>query len=167
MPHLDAGVLFNRGVSSSPPSAGPSPRLYRLSSSLVVRLVGAALVVTALLVLVATLVTAVAGSSLWPVVAVAVVGVAAAAGLAWWLVRRAYVVRVDDVGYDVRLLRGPGVRRARWADVAAVSTAEVAGLPSVVVALRDGETTTLPMAAIAADRDEFLTNLRNRLPRSP
>jgi hypothetical protein len=47
--------------------------------------------------------------------------------------------------------------------VAEASTAEVRGLSCVVLALRDGRTTTVPMAALAGDRDEFVTTLRERL----
>jgi hypothetical protein len=140
-----------------------SAAVYRLAPGLVVRCLGAALVVLAFLVLAASLVTAVAGWGFAPVGALAVLGLLAVAAGTVWLTRRAYVVRLDTQGYEVRLLRGAGVRRARWADVAEASTGEVRGVSCVVLALRDGRTTTVPMAALAADRDEFVTTLRERL----
>jgi hypothetical protein len=136
---------------------------YRLAPAIVVRVVGAALVLLALVVVMMTVVTAVAQWDFWVVGLVAVGGLLAVGVGAWWAAYRAYVVRLDGQGYDVRLLRGAGVRRARWVDVAEASTAEVRGVPCVVLALRDGRTTTLPMALLAGDRDEFVTRLRGLL----
>jgi hypothetical protein len=136
---------------------------YRLAPAIVVRAAGAALVLVALLVLVVTVITAVAGGGFWVVGLVAAVGLAAVASLVWWGTRRAYVVRLDDQGYDVRLVRGAGVKRARWADVAQASTAEVRGVPCVVLALRDGRTTTVPVSLLAGDRDDFVVRVRSLL----
>ena len=136
---------------------------YRLAPALVLRSAGAALVLLAAVVVVVTGVSVVAD---WPF---AVVGLVATAGLAvllagvWWATHRAYVVRLDQLGYQVRLVRGAGVKRARWADVAEASTAEVGGLPCVVLSLRDGRSTTIPVSLLAGDRDEFVTSLRARL----
>ena len=63
-------------------------------------------------------------------------------------------------------MRGAGVKRARWADVAQASTAEVRGQPCVVLALRDGRTTTVPVGVLAGDRDEFVTRVRDRCVRA-
>ena len=46
-----------------------------------------------------------------------VVGVVAFLGGGFFLTRRATVVRLDDAGYRVRLVRGAGVKQARWTDV--------------------------------------------------
>ena len=139
------------------------PTEYRLAPAIVVRAAGAALVVLAVLVVLASVVTGLAGWPFWPVAVLALAGVGAVAALAWWATRAAYVVRLDRFGYDVRLVRGAGVKRARWADVAEASTAQVHGSPCVVVALRDGRTTTVPVALLAGDRDEFVTRLRDLL----
>jgi len=141
----------------------PVPTVYRLAPSLVVRLTGAALLVAALAVLVATLVTATTGVGPGVILVVAVLGLAAVAGVAWWASSRAYVVRLDPLGYQVRLVRGVGVSRARWVDVAEASTASLRGTPCVVLALRDGRTTTIPTAALAVDRDEFVAEVRKML----
>ena len=139
------------------------PTEYRLAPAIVLRVAGAALVALAVLVVLLSVVTALAEWPFWPVVVVALAGLAAVAGGAWWAARAAYVVRLDQFGYDVRLVRGAGVTRARWADVAEASTAQVHGSPCVVVALRDGRTTTVPVAVLAGDRDEFVTRLRDLL----
>ena len=139
------------------------PTVYRLAPSLVVRLTGAALLVAALAVLAVTLVTATTGGGPGAILVVAVLGLVAVAGVAWWAGRHAYVVRLDPLGYQVRLVRGAGVTRARWVDVAEASTAELRGTPCVVLALRDGRTTTIPTAALAADRDEFVAEVRKML----
>jgi hypothetical protein len=139
--------------------------VYRLAPALVARSAGVALVLLAVVVLALTVASAAAD---WPA---AVVVVVAAAGLAllltvgWWATTRAYVVRLDPLGYEVRLVRGAGVKRARWADVVEASTADVHGTPCVVLSLRDGRTTTIPVGVLAGDRDEFVTRLRSLVSR--
>ena len=59
------------------------------------------------------------------------------------------------------------MRRARWVDVAEASTAEVRGLACVRLSLRDGRTTTVPMAVLAGDRDEFVTQAADPAARGP
>ena len=48
------------------------------------------------------------------------------------------VVRLDALGYEVRLVRGAGVKRGRWADVDEASTAEVGGSRSSWLCATDG-----------------------------
>src|SRR3712207_7406326 len=74
------------------------------------------------------------------VVVVVVVAAVVVAGLS--LTRLTPLVHLDDAGYRVRLLRGAGVRAARWRDVEDVVTATVHGHDCVVLRLRDGRTTT-------------------------
>jgi len=83
--------------------------------------------------------------------------------LGFLLVRRWYVVRVDAVGYQVRLVRGAGARRARWTDVQDVQTQTLAGSRCVVLRLRDGRTTTVPVDLIEGDREAFVRELQDRL----
>ncbi len=154
------------------PNDGPDGRLdaqpvvYRLAPALLVRSAGAALVLLAVIVVVLSVVTAFAGWGFGVVAAVALVGLVVLAIAGWWARRRAYVVRLDPLGYQVRLVRGAGVTRARWADVAEASTADVGGEPCVVLALRDGRTTTVPVAILDGDRDEFVTRVRALLRRN-
>jgi len=49
-----------------------------------------------------------------------------------------------------------GVDRGRWADVEDAVTTTVAGAPCVVLRLRDGRSTTIPVDVLAGDRDEFV-----------
>jgi hypothetical protein len=142
------------------------PAVYRLARAIVVRAAGAALVVLAVAVIVVSVVAALVGWGFWVVAAVALLGLVLVAAGAWWATRRAYVVRLDRLGYEVRLVRGAGVRRARWVDVAGASTADARGVPCVVLALRDGRTTTVPVSVLAGDRDEFVTRLRALLRRA-
>ena len=83
--------------------------------------------------------------SIWVVVGVAVVGVAAVAAAGWWATRRAVVVHLDDAGYRVRFVRGVGAPAARWPDVRDAGPQFVAGSACVVLRLRDGRTTTIPV----------------------
>ena len=136
---------------------------YRLAPALVLRTAGAALVLLAAVVVVLSVVTGLAGWAFWPVLAVALVGLVVIAGWAWWAGRFASVVRLDRLGYEIRMLRGAGVKRARWVDVAQAATAQVRGMACVVLSLRDGRTTTVPMSVIAGDRDEFVTRVRDLL----
>ncbi len=138
---------------------------YRLARPIVVRSLGAGLVLLAGVVVASSVLTAAVGWGSWVVGLVAGLGSAALGGAAWWALERAYVVRLDALGYQVRLVRGAGVTRARWADVAEASTADAGGVSCVVLSLRDGRTTTVPVALLAADRDEFVTRLRELLRR--
>jgi hypothetical protein len=147
-------------------STGPGVTHYRLAPAVVLRLAGAALVALAVLVVLLSVVAGLAGWPFWPVVVVAAVGLAAVAATAWYAGRAAYVVRLDPLGYDVRLVRGAGAKRARWTDVAEVATAEVHRSPCIVVSLRDGRTTTIPVSVLAGDRDEFANRLRTLLQRA-
>jgi hypothetical protein len=76
------------------------------------------------------------------------------------------VLRLDDEGYRVRLVRGAGVTRSRWRDVEDVVTAPLAGHECVVVRLRDGRTTTVPLSVIDRDRAALLADLQQHLDRA-
>ncbi|MDQ3484654.1 MAG: hypothetical protein M3445_04480, partial [Actinomycetota bacterium] len=76
---------------------------------------------------------------------------------------RAVVVRFGEQGYEVRMIRSAGVKAARWSDVEDAVTSFPRDLPSVVLRLRDGSTTTIPVDALAVDRDQFVGELRARL----
>jgi hypothetical protein len=116
--------------------------------------------VLALAVLVALLSLPAAVLSAGVVLAVALV---AGAGLV--LARSASVLRMDADGYQVGLLRRPGVRRARWRDVEDVVIASLSGHPCVVIRLRDGGTTAIPLAAVDAAPEALLADLRDHLDR--
>lgn len=139
---------------------------YRLSRPLVARFVGFYLVVFALVVFVGTAVVAAVGS-VPPdlLVVLLVVGLLGLAGLSGWLRSKAYVVRLDQEGYTVRMIRGAGVKQASWREVEGVDTASPRDIPCVVLRLRDGRTTTIPVEALEVDREQFVRELTAHLDR--
>ena len=154
-----SGVLFNHPMSQADVSD------YRLAPLLVARIVGSYLVALALLMFAATALVAVAdgpGDVLAVLLGIGVVGMFV---LAWWLRSRAYVVRFEADGYRVGLLRGAGVRQARWADVTHAGATSPGGAACLELRLRDGGSTVIPMAALAVDREDFVRELRARLQR--
>jgi hypothetical protein len=126
---------------------------YRFSGPFVVRLLGLGLVAVGVLVVV--LVAVVAALRL-PEAVLAVGFVVAAV---------AAVVRFDEDGYRIRFIRGAGVRQARWTQVEDVVAATVAGARCVVLQLRDGRTSTVPVSALATSSEAFVADLREHLNR--
>jgi hypothetical protein len=137
---------------------------YRLAPALAARLVGVVLVVVAVLVLVTTVLVAVLAGPLWVVLAVAAVGLAATLATAL-AVRRVPVLVTGEDGYRVRWVRGAGVRAAGWRDVSDAVAASPGGIDCVVLRLREGGTTSIPVDAVAADRDELVRSIREHLKR--
>ena len=137
---------------------------YRLAPALAARLVGLLLVLLAGLVLVATLLVAVLDGSPVLLLVVGVVALVAVPALAVPL-RRIPVVQLDQDGYRVRMVRGAGARSARWSDVEDVVAATPHGVDCVVLRLRDGRTTSIPVAAVDARPEDFVQDLRDHLRR--
>jgi hypothetical protein len=138
---------------------------YHLAPALLVRLMGAALVLAGVLVLVVLVLGAVLG---WPTTVLSVTVVLAALGVLVGAVavrRLAPVVHLDDVGYEVRWVRGAGVRRGRWKDVEDVVATTVADGRCVVLRRRDGATTTVPVDILRGTPEEFVQDLREHLNR--
>jgi hypothetical protein len=140
---------------------------YRFAGPFIVRLVGLALAGVGVLVLLLTVLAVtvvrrdVGGTGVVVGLAVAlVVGLCALA-----VVRRTVVVRLDDRGYQVRLVRGAGVQRAGWTEVDDVAATTVAGDRCVVLRLRDGRTTTIPVDVLAGSSDDFVRDLQRHLNR--
>jgi hypothetical protein len=146
--------LFNQYVQTSD---------YRLAPALGARFLGALLVLLALVLVVLTLLVAVLD---WPVGVLAGAGAVGLLGVlvAGWLVLRGLpVVRFTADGYRVRMLRRAGENAARWTEVTEAVAASPGGTPVVVIRLRDGRSTTIPVQALAADREEFARDLRRHL----
>jgi hypothetical protein len=136
---------------------------YRFAPALLVRSIGALLALVGAVLLVVAVLVATLGVPLQVLtVAVVLAAVAVLAG-GWGATRRARLVHLDDTGYQVRLLRRAGVRQARWRDVEDVVTSTVSGHECVVLRLRDGRTTTIPMDVLDVDPVTFMTDLRTRL----
>lgn len=101
----------------------------------------------------------------WVLSAGVLLGAVAVLAAAVFLTRRTTVVRLDETGYRVRLVRGAGATEARWTDVEDVVTATVSGERCVVLRLRDGRTTTIPVRMLEGDPDGFVRDLREHLDR--
>ena len=95
----------------------------------------------------------------------AVLGIGTLVAGAIVLGRRGWVVRFTDDGYRVQWVRGVGVATARWKDVEDAVTTTSANSPVVVLRLRSGGTTTIPVEMLAGDREEFVRDLQRHLQR--
>lgn len=140
-----------------------STREYGLSPILRARLMGVFLAAIGIVLVVATVAVAALGLPADVLSVIVIATVAAIFGLGFLLVRRWHVVRLDEVGYRVRFVRGVGVAQARWADVHDLTTAIAGGAECVQLRLRDGGMTTIPVDLIEGDREEFVDELQRRL----
>jgi hypothetical protein len=139
--------------------------VYRLAPAVAARLLGAVLCVVAVLILLSTLAIAVIDLHtiflLVPVALTIMVLVAT-----WWAWRqKGWVARLTPEGYRVQWVRGVGTASARWKDVEDAVTTTVADSPVVVLRLRDGRTTTIPVEMLAADREAFVRDVQEHLQR--
>jgi hypothetical protein len=144
-------------------SIDPVPSEYRLSQPIAARVLGLLLTALGVLVVVLTLgvslldlPSAVLGVGIVVVVLLFLVG-------GFLITRGATVMKLDDAGYRVRLVRGAGVKQARWTDVEDVVATHVAGERCVVLRLRDGRTTTVPVRMLAGSADGFVKDLQGHL----
>jgi hypothetical protein len=140
---------------------------YRFAAPFIVRMTGVGLVAVGVLVLVLaglvaalSLPEAVLSAGLLVAVELCLVVLAGLAAL-----RRRDVVRLDETGYRVRYVRGAGVRQAPWKDVEDVTAPTVEGQRCVVLRLRDGRTTTMPVDVLAGSADAFVRDLQQHLNR--
>ena len=143
--------------------AAPDTTTYALAPVVVARFVGIGLVAMAMLVFVGTVLVASLGLPPDALVALLALGLVGVLMLAWWLRSRAWVLRCTDEGYAVRLVRGAGVSGARWDAVEDAVTATRHDVPCIVLRLRDGRTTTIPVGVLAVDKEEFVRELQQRL----
>ncbi len=138
---------------------------YRVSPQLAARLLGVFLVLSAILIFLVTAVIVLVKAPVWllTVVVLLVLAGVVAAGVA--MSRAGYVVRLTPEGYRVRYVRGVGVAQARWTEVHDVIEEAVAGSPCIVLRLRDGRHSVIPLEVLAAPKEEFLGDLRDHLDR--
>jgi hypothetical protein len=138
-------------------------RGFGLAPVLRARLLGLALAGLGLLLVVVTVVVLLLGLPLDILSAVVVLVLVAIFALGFLLVRRWHVLELDRAGYRVRFVRGAWVTAARWADVHDMVTSTVGGARCVVLRLRDGRTTTLPVDVVEGDSEELVRELGRRL----
>jgi hypothetical protein len=146
-------------------SIGDMALEYRFSSALVARLMGAVLVVAGAAVLLVGLLVSLLGLPTTVLSVAVVLAVLAFLLSGLLLTRTAAVVRLEEAGYRVRLIRGAGVHQARWVDVEDVVASTIAGERCVVLRLRDGRATTVPVDVLAGSSDDFVRALQQHLNR--
>ena len=98
----------------------------------------------AVLVVLATLLGVLVGAGWLLAGVVTAVGLVLVAGWAWYLLRRAWAVRLTDQGYAVRLLGGIGATSAAWSLVDEVVAASPGRhpVPGARAARRSGDPTS-------------------------
>ena len=146
-------IVFNR----------PVPSDYRLSPAVTARLLGLTMLGLAVLVALVTVGIAFADLHSAFLLAPSVVLVIVVVALMVW--SNAWVVRLTDDGYQVRRIRGAGVPAARWKDVEDAVTTQTLGSAVLLLRLRDGRTTTLPVDALHVNRDLFARTVGEHLTR--
>ena len=138
---------------------------YRLAPAVAARVLGVVLVAVAAVILVSTV--AVAALNLhtaFLLVPVALtVAVLVANGWVWR--QKGWLARLTPEGYRVQWVRGVGTPAGRWKDVEDAVTTTVAGAPVLVLRLRDGRATTIPVEMLAADREAFVRDVQAHLQR--
>ncbi len=139
---------------------------YRMAPLVVARFVGAYLILFAVLILAGTVAVAVAGLGPDLLVVLLAVGLLGLLGLAWWLRARVSMVRLTSTGYRVRLVRGAGAKEARWSEVEDAVATQPQDIACVVLRLKDGRSTTIPVELLAADKDDFARDVRDHLRRA-
>lgn len=139
--------------------------LYRLAPAVAARLLGVVLCVVAVLILASTLV--IAALDLHTVFLLVPVGLTfLVLATNWWVWReKGWVARFTLEGYRVQWVRGVGTASGRWKDVEDAVTTTVADSPVVVLRLRDGRTTTIPVQMLAVDREAFVRDVQQHLQR--
>ena len=174
MPHPRRGC--NQAVSSpadgQPDVPVPNRTDVALAAPLRARLLGTGLAAIGLVVLGGILLSWAVGlpgafvTGLVLLAGVGVVTLGLLVGLRHW------VLRIDELGYRVRVLRSPPsaegsaqARTARWADVLDLRTTTVSGQRCAVLRLRDGRTTTLPVDLLEGDSTALVETLGAHLDR--
>ena len=139
--------------------------VHRLAPAIAARLLGLVLCTVAVLILLSTV--AIAVFDLHTVFLLVPVGITVAVLVAsWWVWReKGWVARLTTEGYRIQWVRGVGTASARWSDVEDAVTTTVADAPVVVLRLKDGRTTTIPVQVLAIDREEFVREVQRHLQR--
>lgn len=139
---------------------------YRLAPLVMARFIGAYLIVMAVLLLGATVLVSIVDVSPDVIVALLVVGLLGLIGVSWWMRSRLVVLRLTDAGYRVRMIRAAGVTEARWSEVEDLVAATPRGVECLVIRLKQGGSTTIPVELVAGDKDDIARAVRDRLRRA-
>ncbi len=139
--------------------------VHRLAPAIAARLLGLVLCAVAVLILVSTV--AIAVLDLHTVLLLVPVGITVLVLAAnWWVWRqKGWVARLTSEGYRIQWVRGVGTASARWTDVEDAVTTTIADAPVVVLRLKDGRTTTIPVQMLAIDREDFVREVQRHLQR--
>ncbi len=136
---------------------------YRFAPALTARLMGLTLVALALLVLLGTIAAVLLDLPSVVLLVLVLLVLVVISLTARRLRGREFAVRFTDDGYQVRHIRGAGVEAARWKDVEDAVTTTTHGSPCVVLRLRNGTTTTIPVETLDVDREQFVRDVQARL----
>ena len=74
-----------------------------------------------------------------------------------------WIVKLDETGYSVRFIRTAGTKASRWGEVNELEATTVAGARCVVLHLKDGTTTTIPVDLIAGGGQPFAEAIARHL----
>ena len=147
---------------------GDVPTDYRLAAPVVVRMMGATVVLGGLFVVLSAITVALLslpGSVISTVVGVVAALVVLTLAAVFVLARRRAVVRLDETGYRVGWVRGAGVTEGRWTDVEEAAAATVDGQRCLVLQRRDGRTTTIPVDILDRPGERFVQDVQQHLNR--
>ena len=136
---------------------------YRLSPAITARLLGLTLLGLGAVATLATVLVVWLDLHSAVVLVLTVVVLACIITLMVW--SNGWVVRLTEEGYQIRRIRGAGVKAARWKEVEDAVTTERVGAPCVVLRLRDGRTSTIPVEVLHVNRDLFAHTIAEHLER--
>ncbi len=154
----------NRSVTDPVTRTPADPVDFALAPALRARALGTGLVAIGVVIALGVLLTWLAdlpGAIVSGLVVLALVGVVT---LGLLVGVRHWVLRLDETGYRVRVLRTEA-RSARWTDVLDLQAGTVSGVRCLVLRLRDGRTTALPVDALEGDAASLTEALTQHLDR--
>jgi hypothetical protein len=147
----------------STPAAGPVD--FALAPGLRARLLGTGLVAIGTVVVLGVLLGWLVGLPSAVVAGLLFLALVGVLTLGLLVGVRHWVLRLDADGYRVRVLRSAQARSARWSDVLDLQATTETGRRSVVLRLRDGRTTTLPVDLLEGDPAALTQALADHLDR--
>jgi hypothetical protein len=139
--------------------------VYRLAPAVAARLLGVVLCAVAVLILLSTLAIAVIDLHTALLLVPVAITIALLVGTWWTWRQKGWIARLTDEGYRIQWVRGVGAATGRWKDVEDAVTTTVADAPVLVLRLRDGRTTTIPVEMLAVDREAFVRDVQGHLQR--